>query len=159
MEPEADAAFRRVRWMHLGFMAIVLVYVELGILQRAFDVEPQLEDNNETLWALRVGLAFLSVAGQVGVRVIAGSSSTKAHERPGWVGQFDAATQKAFSNAILRMAVSEAIAIYGLLLLMLGGHFADLLLFCGLSLAAFAWHFPKRGRWDQEVADIRAHDG
>jgi 2-(1,2-epoxy-1,2-dihydrophenyl)acetyl-CoA isomerase len=60
----------------------------------------------------------------------------------------------AAANAILRIPFAMAISVYGLLLL-LGGQEADLLGFGAASLAALAWCFPRRDRWEREQAAPR----
>ncbi len=57
--------------------------------------------------------------------------------------------------AIVAMAFCEAVAIYGVVLFMLGGRAIDYYIFAVLALVGFAAYFPRQQTW-QELAGTRA---
>ena len=145
----SDADFRRVRWVHIGLMLFVAYLAfgwsfgpESGGLAGAGDIR------EEWLWPLRVVLAVLAGAALITVQFVVRVPAQASRHKPLTVG----AAGHAASAAVLRMAFSTAVAIYGLLLFILGGHVTDLLAFGAASLATLVWHFPTRSRWTRERA-------
>jgi hypothetical protein len=62
-----------------------------------------------------------------------------------------AMVQKLFTAAIITFGFCESVGIYGLVLFMIGGSSFDFYLFIFLSLAFFAYYFPKYSEWEQWV--------
>ena len=50
--------------------------------------------------------------------------------------------------SIVALAMCEAIAIYGLVLFLLGGRRADFYGFAAFALVGFAVYFPRRSQWE-----------
>ncbi len=63
-----------------------------------------------------------------------------------------AKVQKLFTTAIIVFAFCESVGIYGLVLFMIGGSSFDFYLFIFLSLAFFAFYFPKYSQWEEWVS-------
>ncbi len=59
--------------------------------------------------------------------------------------------QKLFTAAIVSFAFCESVAIYGLVLFIIGGSSLDFYLFAFLSLIFFAVYFPKYSQWEEWV--------
>jgi hypothetical protein len=116
---------------------------------------PIFPNHEQWLWSLRAALAGLSVAGLLAMGTVLRVPQSR-RDRFGLLSAFPAASEPAASNAVLRVAFSEAIGFYGLLLFIGGGHLGDLFAFCGASLAALAWYFPTRARWERELAAGRS---
>ncbi len=60
--------------------------------------------------------------------------------------------QKLFSAAIIGFAFCESIAIYGLVLFVIGGSATDFYLFIFLSLVFYALFFPRYSQWEAWVS-------
>jgi uncharacterized integral membrane protein len=56
--------------------------------------------------------------------------------------------QRLLTASIVALAMCEAIAIYGLVLFLLGGQRADFYGFAALALVGFAVYFPRRSQWE-----------
>ena len=56
--------------------------------------------------------------------------------------------QRLLTASIVMLALCEAIAIYGLVLFLIGGRRADFYGFSALALLAFAVYFPRRSQWE-----------
>jgi len=72
----------------------------------------------------------------------------------GLMGQGDpllSKVQKLFTAAIVSLAFCESVAIYGLVLFIIGGISLDFYLFAFLSLIFFAVYFPRYSRWEEWV--------
>jgi hypothetical protein len=59
--------------------------------------------------------------------------------------------QKLFTSAIISFAFCESVAIYGLVLFVIGGSSFDFYLFIFLSLVFFALYFPKYSQWEEWI--------
>jgi hypothetical protein len=59
--------------------------------------------------------------------------------------------QKLFTSAIVSLAFCESVGIYGLVLFVIGGSSFDFYLFIFLSLALFAYCFPRYPRWEEWI--------
>ena len=62
-----------------------------------------------------------------------------------------AKAQKLLTTAIVTFAFCESVGIYGLVLFLIGGSPFDFYLFIFLSLAFFAFYFPKYSQWEEWV--------
>ena len=72
----------------------------------------------------------------------------------GLMGQGDpllSKVQKLFTAAIVSLAFCESVAIYGLVLFIIGGISLDFYLFAFLSLIFFAVYFPRYSQWEEWV--------
>ncbi len=149
VDREANTAFHRVRWIHLGFAAFA-VYLPLSfyLLRRP---DPLLESDGAWPWLTRAVLAGLSVHALVAVQLVVRRRRGQRRTRTASVVRFPPSAEPAASNAVLRMLFSGAIGVYGLLLFILWGRSIDLFAFSGMSLAALAWHLPTRNRWEHEL--------
>ncbi len=63
-------------------------------------------------------------------------------------GQGSAPDQRLMTKSIVSMAISESVAIYGLVLFLLAGSRFDFYLFAGISLIFFGIFFPRYHRWE-----------
>jgi hypothetical protein len=148
VEHEADAAFRRVRWVHVGLIGVTL-YLTLA-WPWVQEPDAALPGARVWLWPLRLVLGVLSVAGLMAVwrvsRALRGRGS-----RTTWLARIAPAGEPAASIALLGMAFCEAIAVYGLLLFIVGGERSDSWAFGAVSLVGLVWHFPTRRRWARDL--------
>lgn len=119
------------------FVACIVLAASVVLLAVQLDQSghmPFLADEEGILWIARLALAALSVANVVTVEHLVQTSdrvSTAAWER---------------REALLKMRALffEALAVYGLLLFLLGGHLVDVCVFAAAALALLAWRFPGR---------------
>jgi hypothetical protein len=149
-----EDAFRTVRWIYIGFMSAMLFYVLLPVELQAVDIEldPKLSDG--PLWLLRGGFAALSLVTLLAFDRLFPIPTKARRPSSSWFGNNNPTTHVAIARIVTRAAFAEATGIYGLLIFVMGGHFVDVLAFCAAALAALAWYFPTRDRWDQAVERI-----
>jgi F0F1-type ATP synthase membrane subunit c/vacuolar-type H+-ATPase subunit K len=62
------------------------------------------------------------------------------------------------SAAIVALALCEAVAIYGLVLFMLGGRAIDYYIFAALALVGFALYFPRQEAWQERAGRTARED-
>jgi len=87
-----------------------------------------------------LGLVFVNVVRR---RIVAGrtvASSPGAAPIP--------LVQRLLTASIVALAMCEAIAIYGLVLFLVGGQRLDFYGFAAFALLAFAAYFPRRSQWE-----------
>lgn len=65
-----------------------------------------------------------------------------------------AVTRRLFTESVIELALSEAVAVYGLILFLLGGRPLDFYGFAALSLVAFALYFPRQSRWEDRAREL-----
>jgi hypothetical protein len=153
MKPEVEQLFVATRRLHVVFLVGVGVIASLAI-QREFATtgSPILEDRPSLLWALRLGLAVLSVVAVATVEWL-----VQQGRNPNPSGTFrgvPAPSQKLRTDAMLRMMFYEAIAVYGLLLVLLGGSWRDMMCFASVAVALLVWKFPRRSAWEDATTQI-----
>lgn len=134
--------------IYFAGMASVGVYVAVAAGLRASGYEPAFAATSGTMWALRGAFGFIALAGQLVADQLpvrsAGTLRGSMWQDPG--------VATAAVRTILRMAFSESIAIFGLLLFLLGGSLIDLGAFALVSLSALGLRFPTKDRWAQAMA-------
>lgn len=135
--------------MTLAFMGATLTYVIVGLQMRASGALPLADMDGSVLWILRGALAFVGLAGQAAVELVA--SSPRLKPGPWTPGASEPQLARASTVTVLRLALTEAIGIFGLLLFMLGNHLADLLAFNAVALVMLGVRFPTKERWAREV--------
>jgi hypothetical protein len=64
--------------------------------------------------------------------------------------------QRLFTLSIVRLAICEAIAVFGVVLFLLGGRWADCFGFVVVSLGAFLFHFPRLSQWEAWARQLPA---
>ena len=72
---------------------------------------------------------------------------------------FSPIIQKLFMATIITYALCESIAIYGLILFLIGGSRFDFYIFLILSLIYFAVYFPRYSRWEDWLKAVYANSG
>jgi ATP synthase subunit C len=100
---------------------------------------------------LRIFLVAMAVANLVVIRILVPKLlatqprgvEIRGHPRALAVGK------KLFTVSVVALAMCEAIAIYGLVLFLIGGNRADFYGLAAFSLVAFAIHFPRRSQWEE----------
>jgi len=63
-------------------------------------------------------------------------------------------TRRLFTGSLLTLLLSEAIAVYGLVLFLLGGRQLDFYAFAALSLVSLIVHFPRRAQWEDRARKL-----
>jgi len=63
-------------------------------------------------------------------------------------------TRRLFTGSLLTLLLSEAIAVYGLVLFLLGGRPLDFYAFAALSLVSLVVHFPRRAQWEDRARKL-----
>ena len=64
--------------------------------------------------------------------------------------------QRLFTLSIVRLAICQAIALFGVVLFLLGGRWADFYGFAVVSLGAFLFNFPRRSQWEEWARQLPA---
>lgn len=83
------------------------------------------------------GIKKLVLSGKLPVQGNAGATSMSP------------AVQRLFSSSIIIFALSESIAIYGLVLFLIAGNSSDFYTFMALSLISYVIYFPKFSQWEE----------
>ena len=111
--------------------------------------------NTTTIVLLRVLLLLVAIGSrayfELSLRKIMVKKVTPAENLEEQSKDVEKQVKSLFSMEILNAAFSEAIAIYGLIMVLLGGNNWDLVLFGGLSLGMFLRYFPRKDRWEEEL--------
>lgn len=104
---------------------------------------------------LRILLAAMAVASLVVIRILVPKLLAAQARGVEILGQprASAVVKKLFAVSVVALAMCEAIAIYGLVLFLIGGNRADFYGFAAFSLVAFAIHFPRRSQWEAWARD------
>lgn len=146
MSPEVEHLFVNVRRLHVVFLVAVGVIAITAVrIEMAETGTPLLEDRPPLLWALRVGLATLGAIGFVMVERVVRQSSKP--ERSLVFRDLPTLSQELGRDAILRMMFFEAVAVYGLLLVLVGGSWLDTACFACAAVVLLLWRFPRRSAW------------
>lgn len=102
---------------------------------------------------MRLILALSAVANLIVGRVLR-QKLTEAALRRGSPGA-STVGQRMFVQSLLEMALTEAIAIYGLVLFLLGGQPLDFYGFAAVALVVLASQFPRLSRWEDQAREQR----
>jgi hypothetical protein len=146
VSPEVADVFIMIRRLHAIFLvAVGFIAITAFRMEFAKTGSPLLEDREAVLWALRAFLAILGVTGFAMVERIAHQS--RKPEQSLHFRSVPAPIQQLATDAILRMAFYEALAVYGLLLVLVGGSWLDMICFACPAVALFLWKFPRRRVW------------
>jgi hypothetical protein len=122
-------------------MAFVASLVLLAVQLDQSGHEPLLDANQTILWFARLALVVMAIANVVTVeRLVRTSGGVDGPRRS--VGVVSPSHDRARALQAMRASFFVAIAIYGLLLFLLGGHLVDACAFAAASLAMLAWRFP-----------------
>jgi len=98
--------------------------------------------------AFRLVLAGMALVSLIAARIMSWNIVARHAAGP--------AAQRFFTASIVAMALCESIAIYGLVLFLLGGQRTDFYGFAALALLAFAWRFPRRSLWEEWARRVGA---
>jgi hypothetical protein len=152
------AAFSALNVVHLAFVGAVIVYFVTGeiISSQVEDFRPGglVDLDSAMIWAVR---GMLMVTG-IGALILAHtyfsdeSFVPRVLSRQGDVD--DAAVAAALQTAhVIRLALTEGVAIYGLTLFICNGHRYDLYGFGAVALLNLAVLRPGRDRWEVVYRD------
>jgi hypothetical protein len=84
---------------------------------------------------------------------LAGKDPMARTSPAGGIGRSSPYLQRLMKSAIVTYALCESVAIYGLILFIIGRNSPDFYLFMALSLVFFAVYFPRYGRWEEWVSE------
>ena len=137
-----------------GMIGTLLLFTAVVETLKAMNYEPQgflSPSALEILKYLLVGLAFVEffVIRIVKKMVLSGGGRISALSNQG--DPLLAKAQKLLTTAIVTFAFCESVGVYGLMLFLVGGSSFDFYLFTFLSLAFFAFYFPKYSQWEEWV--------
>jgi hypothetical protein len=157
MERDPTRLHEQLRLLYIVFMVSLGIYVLLGfqLQSGSDDLLPLIELSDGVLWAFRGALAILAAADlMVGHFFLRRNAILRAQRATAsWSAAFEA-----FTASIFWLACAEAVGIFGLLLLFLGGSIWELMAFGAVSLVAIAIRFPTEDAWEAHVAELeRAH--
>jgi len=100
------------------------------------------------LGLLRPALAVMAVVGLAVAKILRSSILG----RPAAIASVPGVSpfvQRLLPASIVTLALCEAIAIYGVVLFLLGGRRSDFYGFAAGALLAFAFYFPRRSQWEE----------
>jgi hypothetical protein len=149
---DLDAAFRQVRLTHLAFLASTLIYGLVGILLKQFimGAEPGFVGlDPSTYFMLLVLFIIISVGlGFVVLVVLPRRNSPQHLVKSEAVSSSAELGQALFKAHSIRIAMTEAIAIFGLVLFLLNGNLLHLLVFIGIAFVLLLLLiFPRKAEW------------
>jgi hypothetical protein len=133
---------RTARLVHISFMLAAAGFLPLALRFESQGTHPVLELDGGALWLMRAALFALAIAGLATLRLI-GPHAAGLRRAPSW-STFGAPVP---GLVFLRMSYGLAIAIYGVLVHLIGGHIIDVASFVSVSLAVLAWLFPRHSNW------------
>jgi F0F1-type ATP synthase membrane subunit c/vacuolar-type H+-ATPase subunit K len=102
---------------------------------------------------IRLLLVLSAIANLVVSRVLRGKLTAAALRGAG--PGATSAGQRMFVQSLLEMAMTEAIAIYGLVLFLVGGQPLDFYGFAAVALIVLASQFPRLSRWEDQAREPR----
>lgn len=143
-------AYRTTVIIGLALMASLVIYLVAAQIIRdqnaPFNGFAPPGDDFATIKYALLGVAILEFfAIQLLNRLIL---SSRASMGTSGAGVFPPDIQRLVTAAIISFALSESVAIYGLVLFFIQGDMTDLYLFLLLSLFYFSIFFPKYGAWE-----------
>jgi F0F1-type ATP synthase membrane subunit c/vacuolar-type H+-ATPase subunit K len=136
---QLEMALRRARIVALALGATLPIYaaIAVAIQGRAAGAVP-LEPLRLALLALSA--VELAIAAWLGRRLARQGQAAPI---------LTTGLQKLFTAVILRLALSESVALYGVVMVALGGDSLDLALFLGIAALGFLAFFPRWDAWEQ----------
>lgn len=148
-----DGLYASTRTMHLVFLGSTIIYVVVGLLVKSFvmEGEPGFADLPRSIYsalfvimsAVSVALGYLTLAGLP--RRPAGQGSPAGS---GVSSSVDLGRQLLLRH-LIRLAFSDTIAIFGLVLFLSNGSLLPLLLFPGVTFALLVAIYPRREQWEE----------
>lgn len=144
MNDDLERAHRRATLIGGAMLGSLLVYVvAVEVLRatlapfRGFAEAPALPILRWAFLALSVGL--LALARVTRARLLAGAGAAPA--------------ARLFTASVVSLALAEAIAVYGLVLFLVGGQVADFYGFLLLALVGIVINFPRRHQWEARARE------
>jgi hypothetical protein len=144
--------FQTLNILQSSFVAAVVIYVIVGEVMRLLisDFAPEGFINwGSEIWVIRAVLAALSLYSIVASHFIF-TDERMLTAALGKSTQVDDATifTQLQTTQITRLALSESIAVYGLVLYVMNAERLDLYIFCGVALLNLILIRPRRDRWE-----------
>lgn len=134
-----DKQLSVLRLLHIAFFALIPMGVFIIFSMPVLDISPVFSSTDFTLYIIEVSLAFIAI-----VDLLLGCYWFKITRKMMSISNPEAVV---VTNHILRICLFEAIAIYGLVLGILGSSWYIWLPFFALSLIALTLTFPTSERW------------
>jgi hypothetical protein len=152
---EPNQVYTKTVTMHAAFTGAVVIYVMVGEVIKWSDPEFDgyvFSGGDDTMWFLRglfvvVG-SLQALLGLVLRRMVAREMLQEEHVDASKVAS------RLQADQISRDASSEAVAIFGLILYLLGGQRADLYGFCAVSMVGLLLTWPRRAVWEATFREL-----
>jgi hypothetical protein len=132
---------------YLVSVGSLLCGIFLGLLVVAYDISPQEGLVADHIWPTRIALAVWST---IGLAIAWHLAKRPPRSTWAWPREAPIEVQHFAAHSITKLAFSDAIWVYGLLLFLYSGQPLDLFLFGAAGALAIAWHFPWKSEWDQQ---------
>ena len=100
------------------------------------------------LTLLRFAFVLMGVLCFVVVRMVRASIVAGRTRPVAPAGGLTPLVHRLLTASVVTLGICESIAVYGLVLFLLGGHRSDFYGFAALSVAAFAVNFPRLSQWE-----------
>jgi len=134
-------------------LAVVMCVLLVGMIGHAYapfrGFAPEVD-----LRAFRIVLGVLAVMSLVAGRVLRDALGAVSLVQIAPTREASLVTRRLFTESLVSLALSESIALYGVVLFVLGGARLDFYAFAALSLAAFAMLFPRRSQWEDRARQL-----
>ncbi len=132
----------------LAQIVFTIILIIIGWFYAA-NVENSISE--QSLMSLRIGVIFIAVMTLVLRRILVRWDRLKT---VALVKEIAGLLSSLQTNAIILGAMAEIIAIIGFLIATLGGIKTDMLTFGAVALILFLINFPRKGIWEQIVANL-----
>ncbi len=158
-DPEQSASERfaeiysQTRSMHLAFLMSTVVYVIMGFVIKNFvmGTEPGFVGLSASTY-LMLGLIFLLASVVIGYLLLV--DLPRRNSPQNILARKDVSSPLELGPAlqaahILRVALAEALAVFGLVLFLLNGNPYHLLVFAAFAFSLLLVIYPRRPEWDE----------
>ncbi len=150
---DINTVFRQVRFIHFSFLASTLIYGVVGILLKQFmmGAEPGFVGLDPSPYLMLLTLLIIvSVVVGFMILVVLPKRNSVRHLIKSEAISSSAELGQVLSKAhFLRMALAEAVAVFGLVLFFLNGNLLHLFAFIGIALVLLLLIFPRKAEWDE----------
>ena len=149
MDSELHAALLRARVVILALSGAVVAYAVIaGIIVTPDSYDAAIGDDAGVRWILRGALAVAAL-----ISFFTAAYIRRAIIERGGNGDSERAPLSArlFLSTFIAGALADAVAVYGLVLTLIGGEMLDVLAFGIVALVALARLYPTGGAWDERA--------
>jgi hypothetical protein len=148
-----DRMMEHARNIHVVFMGAILLYVIFGVVLKLFVMgsEPGFVGFPDSMYSMMLSTLFLVsiVLSIVVLFILPRQNSPQKLIKGDAIVSSEEFGQVLLKAHMTRVAMAQAIAIFGLLLFFLNGELLPLFAFSGITLVLLVLIFPRRAEWEK----------